>query len=117
MICPFCQCELDVELQHCPNCAAAVPHKGPEFGVKLRTLMVSGSMLLIATMILNNCVINYLPGGTHSAYFAPGSPQAALGPGPNMKSADAQALLQKWTNNQQMTQNPNGPIRPSKRSQ
>lgn len=114
MICPFCQCELDVELQHCPNCAASVPRKGLEFGVKLRSLTLSGVMLVISAMVLDNCVMNYLPGGKNSAYYAPGSPQAASGPGPNMRSADAQMQLLRWQQNQVVTQNPTGPMHASK---
>jgi hypothetical protein len=107
MICPFCQYELDIEQMSCSNCGAAFPRTGTAaFGVKLRTLAVSGVLLLFASVILVDCVLNYLPGGPNSSFFARGSPQAALGPSPNMKSPEVQALMQSWANGVQPSQNP-----------
>lgn len=112
MICPFCQNDLNIEDMSCPNCAACYPRKAMPFGIKLRTLALSGGMLLISAMILNDCVLNYLPGGRNSHFYAPGSPQVQYGPGPHLKGADALAQLRAWQSNRQGNQSPTGAMRP-----
>ncbi len=107
MLCPFCQYELDETQLSCSNCAAQFHNHGFTSLVgKFRTLLVSGALLVVATMMLHNCVINFLPGGIDSGYKAPGSPQVAYGPGPDMKDPDVRRLLLDWKMNIQPSQNP-----------
>ena len=89
----------------CANCGAEYP-TSRRFGTRLRLLAVSGGLLVFASMILSDCVINHLPGGRDSGYRAPGSKQVALGPGPMLKSPAVQATLQAWMHNEQQSQNP-----------
>jgi len=108
MICPFCQSELDVDELSCPNCSAVFPRRTPGLlGVRIRIFALTGGMLLLCSMLLTYCVLNYLPGGRDSAYYAPGSPQVASGPGPDMKSPVLQRILQLWQAGVQPSQNPN----------
>ena len=113
MLCPFCQYDLNIEEMACPNCGAEFPRGGVWAGLRLRTLAISGGMLILASVILVDCVLNYLPGGRNSGFYAPGSPQAALGPGPDLKSPQLQQLLQSWQNNVQPSQNPAAEVKHS----
>jgi hypothetical protein len=121
MICPFCQHELVVEHDVCPNCAAVFPHRtGAPFGVKVRNLLLGGAMLFLSAFILQECVLtniqsNYVvaacslhsTGGncevsTRQAWLSPQGSQ--FGP-PDVKSPELQQLILLWQNNEQPTQN------------
>ena len=107
MLCPFCQRELDVEKMSCANCGAEFPTTGSAlWGAKFRTFLIGGGLAVVGSMMLVSCILNQLPGGRDSGYRAPGSPQAAIGPGPDLKDPDVQALLLKWNKHAQQSQNP-----------
>ncbi len=99
MICPYCQHELDVASMACPRCGAEYPRPGKPFGMAIRTAIAAGVLLTAASMILGNCVLSRLPTGD-------GSPQARLQPAPNFRSAEVNALLRKWAQQQQNTELP-----------
>jgi hypothetical protein len=99
MICPYCQHELDVDSMGCPRCGAEYPRTGGPFGMGIRTAVAAGAMLTVLSLILVDCVINYLPVGN-------GSPQQTMQAPPNLKSAEVNALLAKWAQHQQNTDLP-----------
>jgi hypothetical protein len=100
MICSFCQSELDDD-GNCPRCGATYPRpRGVPFAFKVRTLLVSGFMLLFSTLLLTECILPELPGGRDSRYN-PTSKQAMDSPVPNTKSMDVQRLLAAWAAGQQ----------------
>jgi hypothetical protein len=107
MNCPFCHYELDIEEASCANCGAAL-QRGTlvPFGIKLRTLGFAGAMLLLTSMILSTCVLNYLPGNIHSGFQALKSPQQPLGPAPDLRSADLQGQVLNWQHGASPSQNP-----------
>ena len=102
MICPFCQHELDVDTMSCPRCGAEYPQRGLPLGVGIRTLIASGAMMLVFSVILVDCVINYLPGGVNST-IPTGSAQLPIQPVPNLKSNDVNQLLSTWASGTQNT--------------
>jgi hypothetical protein len=53
-------------------------------------------MLTLLSMIMVDCVIDYLPDGN-------GSPQDTYQASPNRKSAEVNAMLAKWAQHQQST--------------
>ena len=129
MICPFCQHELDVEAMACPRCAAAYPRPGMQFRLKLRTLVLSGIMLLAASLTLVTCVLKNIDsktvvaqcitrtkGGSCAASTRQTtlSAQSSQFGGTNTKSAELTRMLSMWRKSEQPTQNIT-PSQPSKR--
>lgn len=116
MLCPHCQAELDEDGEACPRCHAEFPTRSRNRGgvVKLRLLAVSGAMLMVTTLVLVDCVLNFAPNGRDSGTVAPSSPQASAGPPPNLKTSQAQAQLMMWRNQVQGSQNPVGAIHTKK---
>jgi hypothetical protein len=100
MICPFCQFELDVETLSCPRCHAAFPQPAKPFGFRIRTMVATGSMLLLLTFMLVECVVSYLPGWPKSQIPCC-SGQLPIQPLPNMKSPEVNALITNWQHGSQ----------------
>jgi hypothetical protein len=100
MICPYCQHEIDVGTLACPRCFAEYPRRGMPFGFGLRKAVVSSVMMLVFSILLVQCVFNYLPGGPESG-IPTGSAQLPIQPLPDLKGYDVQQQLARWANQQQ----------------
>jgi hypothetical protein len=100
MICPFCQQELEENSLACTRCHAFYPQPAKPFGFNLRLVVAAGSMMLVLSVTLVDCVINWLPGG-HSSLMASGSPQLPTQPKPDLKSPDVDKLILGWKQGQQ----------------
>jgi hypothetical protein len=100
MICPYCQHELDVETLSCSRCGAEYPQRGLTFGVGLRTLVAGSAMMLVLSLILIDCVLNYLPGGADST-IPTGSAQLPIQPLPDLTSPEIGHMLGNWQAGQQ----------------
>ncbi len=97
MICPFCQADLDATSLSCPRCGAAYPGAAggvAAFGFRLRTIGIGIVILLIATLMLVNCVLQRLPRG---------------GLTPDAQSTAAQRALLMMQQHEQGTQNQGTP--------
>jgi hypothetical protein len=95
MICPFCQFDLDVETLECPRCHAAYPQPAKPFGFRVRTMVAVGSMMMVMTFLLVDCVMSYLPGWPNST-ISTASPQMRQQPYPDLKSVEVNQLLYDW---------------------
>jgi hypothetical protein len=102
MICPYCQHDLDVESLSCPRCGAEYPRPGMPFGMGLRTTLAASAMMVVFSLVLVDCVLNYLPGGVNST-MPIGSSQLPSQTPPTVKSIDAQQQLDRWAQGQQNT--------------
>lgn len=100
MICPYCQHELDVDCPTCPRCGAEYERRGGPFGVGLRVVLASGLMLMLSTLILVDCVLNYLPGGADSPFPATAA-QAVMHQQPDFRSPDVQRTIDRWEQHEQ----------------
>ena len=105
MICPYCQHELDVATLSCLRCGAEYPRQGMPFGIGLRTLAAATAMMLVFSVMLVNCVLDYLPGGPNSTIRS-GSPQLASQQLPNLKSSEVGQLLGRWGAGEQESNDP-----------
>src|SRR5258708_6551706 len=105
MICPYCQHEIDVDTLECPRCFTPYPRAGMPFGFNLRKMLAASVMMLVFSLILVDCVFNYLPGGVDST-IPTGSSQLPIQPLPNTKSQEVNALLGRWAAGQQNTSTP-----------
>lgn len=100
MICPFCQHDLDVETLSCPRCHTEFPRSGKPFGFGIRTAAAAFLMMTLMSLILVDCVLNWLPGGPDSL-LPTGSAQLPNHPLPNMKSPEVNTLMNQWASGQQ----------------
>jgi hypothetical protein len=100
MICPYCQHELEVESLSCPRCLAAYPRAGAPFGTGVRVTVAAGAMMLVASLILVQCVVAYLPGGSHAVLSAQSKLFTGTQP-PDFRSPDLDRTLGQWAAHQQ----------------
>jgi hypothetical protein len=105
MICPYCQHELSVVTMSCPRCGAEYPRSGMPFGMGLRVAAAAGAMMFVSSLILVDCVMNYLPGGSDSSMPAMAE-QQSIRPPPDMKSPAVSAMLARWAAQQQNADQP-----------
>ncbi len=105
MICPYCQHDLSVVTMSCPRCGAEYPSGGMPFGLNIRVAVAAGAMMLVSSLILVDCVMNYLPGGIHSA-VPMATAQQSIRPPADMKSPDVSAMLNRWAAHGQYTDQP-----------
>lgn len=105
--CPFCHYELDMEEASCSNCGASLRRiPGVSVGVKARTFLFAGGMLIVSAIMLTECVLAYLPGEPKSGYNGRVSHQQPIGPRRDPKSAEVRDLLADWRAGAQRSQNP-----------
>ena len=105
MICPYCQHDLSVVTMSCPRCGAEYPRAGAPFGFSIRIATAAGAMMVVSSLILVDCVMNYLPGGIHSGLPA-ATAQQSIRPPPDLKSPDVNAMLNSWAGHGQYTDQP-----------
>jgi hypothetical protein len=100
MICPYCQHDLEVETLSCPRCFAEYPQASRPFGFGLRMTAAAAAMMLASSLMVVQCVLPYLPGGTYAAIPA-NSAIFSGGTATNRKSPEVEKMLARWAGHQQ----------------
>jgi hypothetical protein len=99
MICPYCQHDLEVDGLACPRCGAEFERRVAPFGIGLRLAAISGVLLLVFSVMLVDCVLNWLPGGPDSRFATLQQLQAAEPP--DFRSAAVNGTLTRWSEHEQ----------------
>ncbi len=101
MLCNFCLSEIEVGATCCPRCNAPYQRHGTSLGIKIRKWAVSGFLMFVSTLMLVDCVLHRLPGGSESSMKAP-TAQGPDSPLPDMKGAAVRHLLATWASGKQL---------------